>query len=222
MNREQWLNTFSEAYDYSGIPFTDEIKQHLLSIEKENEAESYPGGIEAWKNSDRLRISLESQEIMRKYFWMKAIKGDTFGSLTRVKNRLGYTLESGYGLNNGPFINLAKTYWTYYIELSDLTQSMTGRSPIPLFYIGLIVFEDTTGSLFFPKEGPEHVSLRKRRNDQISVLKKYAPEIDIERFVNESPILKADSEFEKSSGAGCFTIIAVLSITLVLLIITFI
>ena len=138
---------------------------------------------------------------------MKAVKGDTFGSLSRVKEKFGASLEVNYDLNEGPFINLAKTYWTYKIELLDLTNSFKGR--FAFFLVDLLVVENAIASVFFPITGPAYIPVAQRRQEQIRILKEYAPDMDIDRFIAESPILKADEfrEEYQASNSGCFGVV---------------
>ena len=62
----------------------------------EEELDNYPGGLEAFRKSEIFTTSLEAQEIMRKYFFKKAVKGETFGSLERAARHLGVSVEEIY------------------------------------------------------------------------------------------------------------------------------
>jgi len=133
-------------------------------------------------------IATEALEVMYDVFFRKAARGETFGDLIRVKERFGNSIEENYDLSSGPFINFAKTYWTYKLELKDLFPT---HNKLILSRI-LNEIEMTIASVFFPMPGPIKIPVKKRKEKQRELLQEFAPEIDIERFLDENPILKAD------------------------------
>ena len=54
-------------------------------------------------------------------------------------------------------------------------------------------------AIFFPTPGPSKIDPNLREAQQRLILEKYAPEIDVERFVSESPILAASGRGRKSA-----------------------
>jgi hypothetical protein len=64
-------------------------------------------------------------------------------------------------------------------------------------------------SVFFPTPGALKMPLTLRKTKQRQLLQEYAPEIDIERFLSENPILRVEA-----SRKGCFgsIMIVVLSV----------
>ena len=146
--------------------------------------------------SDRpgyIRQDAEFIEVINGYFFKKAAHGETFGPLSRIEERFGKSLEENYGLSEGPFINVAKTYWTYKLELGDLSAEYSNV----VLYTFLSEFEVNIASVFFPTQGPVGgPSVSQRKEMQRQLLQRFAPEIDIERFLSENPALRDKS--------GCF------------------
>lgn len=67
----------------------------------------------------------ECIEAVTRLFFRVAERGETFGDVGRVRERFGKTLEENYGLSTGPFMDLARAYWTYTLEFADLQPSAT-------------------------------------------------------------------------------------------------
>jgi hypothetical protein len=185
MKIEQWIDCMSESYQTLGKQFTSDKKSLLLTEFSEDCTKA------------QKEVLAEAMDIMTRFFYIKASRGETFGPVARIKEKLGSSPEENYGLSTGPFINMAKTYWTYKLEVQDLfpEHHKTLLSQI------LLKIEIDIAGLFFPSPGismPD--SLRKMT--QRKFLQEYAPMMDVERFLSESPILK------KSSGrGGCLGII---------------
>lgn len=108
MNIDQWLLQVSQAYQLAGKQLSPDKKACLLAPLSENITEL------------QKEILAEVYDIMIRFFFSKASHGETFGSISRIKERFGSSLEENYGLSSGPFIDMAKTYWTYKIEVKDL------------------------------------------------------------------------------------------------------
>ena len=53
-------------------------------------------------------------------FYRMATNGSLFGSLKRIRETFGFTLEQNYALTEGPFIKMARTYWIFKLEVEDL------------------------------------------------------------------------------------------------------
>jgi len=89
---------------------------------------------------------------------------------------------------------MARTYWTFKIEIEDLYEK---DSDLLIWQI-LYKVERNIGSLFFPLffpiPGPGHASVRKRAKTQKSQLEFFAPNMDINRFIYENPILDYESK----------------------------
>jgi len=174
VNIEQWLDQISEAYKESGKTFSANIKDLLLS--------EFSDDIVA-NNKEALN---ESIEVITCLFFSKATKGETFGLLNRIRERFGDSLEHNYNIKKGPFLNMAKTYWTFNLEITDLMPQHVDKC---IFQI-LRKIEFDISSIFFPS-GPANVTIDQRKQVQKQILDQYAPQINIDEFFTNNPILGA-------------------------------
>lgn len=182
MNIEQWLQHLSKAYQAMGESLTEEKKQILLAE------------ISGESPQHMKTVAAEAYNIMFSYFFKIAAKGTPFGDLSRVQERFGSSLEVNYGLSSGPFIDMAKTYWTYKLEVLDL---FPAHSNLALSQV-LGKVEGDVASVFFPTPGPMSIPVQHRIKTQKELLREFAPEIDIEAFISQNPILKVEA-----SRSGC-------------------
>lgn len=176
MNIEQWISVISEAYETSGVRFSPRAREILLEeLPKDNES----------INQDTDCLINESVELVTRYFFKKASLGETFGSIVRVEERFGHSLETNYDISSGPFLDVAKSYWTYREEIFDLTAQQRD------LVLAQVLFQVNTdiGSVFFPFPGPAIIWVRHRRETQMELLEKYAPEMDINAFLSNNPLL---------------------------------
>lgn len=195
MNPDQWVRIMEEAYQSTGATLSPNKRALLLADLPEN------------PNQAQREVVAEASHAMSRYFFKKVSRGETFGSLSRIREEFGMSLEENYGLSSGPFINMAKTYWTYKLEVGDLSP---GYHRLALSKI-LLKIEFDFGSIFFPTPGPMKIPLR--REAQRQVLQEYAPDVDIDRFLSESPILRA----EETRGGCLRVIIFIMSIPVAVL-----
>lgn len=162
MNINQWISCISEAYEITGKAFSSRKKEVLLeklSVDDFNKDEVDKGLFEYGVLSKPFELQDESQndvieeteEIITRYFFRKAALGETFGSINRIKEKFGNSVEENYGLSSGQFINMAKTYWTYKIEVGELFPKYHN---LVLSQVLLKVEVAIAGS-FFPTPGPE-------------------------------------------------------------------
>lgn len=107
MKVDRWLSLFEEAFHYVGKQFTAENKSFLCK--------QYNKDLPEYEKLHAFEI----MEILIRYFFSKAARGETFGPISKVESSFGQTLEENYGLTEGPFLNLAKAYWTYRFEVDD-------------------------------------------------------------------------------------------------------
>ena len=93
-------------------------------------------------------------------------------------------------------MDLARAYWTFKLEVEDFV----GEHPNTGFGAVLGKVELDTASVFFPPPGPAGaaVSLLERRERQRELLSVLAPEMDVDRFLAENPILRR----QHGSGSG--------------------
>jgi len=173
MNPTQWISEVSRAYHAMGLMFTPTKTDYLLSEYSASDAEV---------NDE---VMIETLGAMTRYFFQKASKGETFGPLGRIKVEFGRSLEENYGVSSGAFLNMAKTYWTYKVEVGDL---LHGYENILISQI-LSQLEVDIASIFFPTPGPSAIPVSKRIKAQQELLKEYAPEIDVADFLNNNPLL---------------------------------
>lgn len=191
MNPDQWIRQVEEAYQWVGATLSPNKRALLLADLPEN------------PNQALKEVVAEASDIMSRYFFKKVSQGETFGSLTRIREAFGMSLEENYGLSSGPFINMAKTYWTYKLEVGDLFPKY---HRLALSQI-LLKMENDFASIFFPTPGPMKIPVSQRREAQREVLREYAPVVDIERFLSESPILRAEA-----NKGGCLGMIALMTL----------
>jgi len=177
MNIDQWIHQVSEAYQSVGLPFSSNKKALLLAEFSEESTQ------------EQKEIVVEALDVMIRFFFRKASRGETFGSLSRIKERFGQSLEENYGMSSGPFINMAKTYWTYKLEVGDLFPEYHNLALSQV----LGKLEMDIVSVFFPTPGPMKIPVSQRRESQRQLLQEFAPEIDIERFLSDNPILRAEA-----------------------------
>lgn len=195
MNIHQWLEELSKAYQAAGLKLSDDKKNLFLRDLSEISTQ-------AEKN-----VLAEALEIMIQYFFRKASRGETFGPLARIKEFFGRSVEENYGLFSGPFINLAKTYWTYKLEVSDL---LPQHGNLALSRM-LSEIEVLIAAHFFPTPGPARITVSELKEAQRKILGEYAPDIDVERFLSENPVLRA-----LERRGGCLGVLLVFVGTLVL------
>lgn len=201
MHRAQWAELIVEACRAEGKNDPG-LREFLLSP-------IMTKTVSPQERAEMLAIS----EVMIRLFFRKAATGETFGPLEKMLPRFGTTLEAKYRLAEGPFINLARTYWTYAEELTDLPPEMQHHviSNV-LAYVDLFV-----QSRFFPTHGSAKMSVRKRARAQRDLLQKYVPEIDIERFLSESPVLKEEAAVGQYFSWAILIVIVIGSLAIYLL-----
>lgn len=194
MNVNEWVWCVSEAYGMTGNRFSAGTRRALLEkvsmenvyADPETRADIEGGVISAVPPGVELQgEAAETEEVMRRYFFRKATYGETFGLISRVEQFPRASIEENYQLRNGPFINLAKTYWTFKMEVCDL---FPDYHDLVLAQV-LTRVEGDIASVFFPTPGPVVIWVRQRRQQQRQLLERYAPEIDIEAFLKNNPIL---------------------------------
>ncbi len=174
MNIDRWISCISEAYGITGGILSPYAKEVLLG--------KLPGNNLSKSQND---IVEETREVIRRYFFRKAAHGEIFGPISRIKEKFGNSVEENYSLSSGPFVDMAKTYWTYKIEAEDLLPKYHNLALSQV----LLQIEGDIASIFFPTPGPMVIWVRQRRETQRQLLKQYAPEIDIGTFLENNPIL---------------------------------
>ena len=182
MNIDEWAIQVSTAYQSVGLTFSSDKQSALFSAFSDIQPEI------------QNEITTEALDVMTRFFFKRASTGETFGALGRFENLFGRSIEENYGLPSGPFINMAKTYWTFRFEVDDISPK---DHDLALSKI-LRTLESTIAGLFFPTPGPIKIPTRKRRKDQREVLQEYAPQIDIDSFLGNNPILGASLQDKKS------------------------
>ena len=147
MNIEQWSQLVTSVFKEKGTQISSGKENFLLSILPETTTIA------------QKKIISETIDVMWEFFFKKASHGKTFGSLSRINERFGNTIEENYGLSRGPFINMTKTYWTYKLEVDDLYPN----------YHHLVLskilkgIEEDIASLFFPTPGPMKIPVKKKK-----------------------------------------------------------
>ena len=124
-----------------------------------------------------------AMQAMRHLFFQKVMLGEPFGDVARVEKKFHASLETNYRVGPGPFLTLAQVYWTFKIEVGDLTPEYTQTLLAQL----LIETEVELGSVFFPTAGPLSIPVETRREAQTALLHQHAPSFEIDRFIAENP-----------------------------------
>jgi len=196
MNTDQWIACILEAYKMTGGTFSPHKKEMLLgklpedtlNIDEDTryafEHSLFTKGFVAQDKSLNDIIE-ETTESVTCYFFRKVVLRETFGSITKVEQKFGNSLEANYNISNCPFIDMAKTYWTYKIEVKDLFPK---HHNLVLSQI-LLRIEKDIASVFFPTPGPSIIWIRQRREKQRQLLERYASGINISAFLENNPIL---------------------------------
>jgi len=201
MNVREWILCVSKAYQKAGKELSRITKTRLLEkLPLENLAgdQAQKGMLEMGVASSfspglggELPIDLvETEELVTHYFFRKAGRGELFGLIARLKGRFGNPrfgnpIKKNYELAEGPFVNMAKTYWTYKLEVHDLFPEYYN---VVLSQV-LLRVENDVASVFFPTPGSAVIWVRQRRQQQRKTLEEYAPDIDIDRFLKNNPLL---------------------------------
>lgn len=196
MNIDQWISCISEAYEIIGETLSPRKKQILLGeLSEDNlnrdEDTRYAIAFGVIKKPLTIQDEFlndvidETTELVTRYFFKKVALRETFGSIIRVEQRFGCSLETNYDISSGPFIDMTKTYWTYRLEIEEL---------FPKYYNlvlsqVLLQVEGDIGSVFFPFPGPSIIWVGQRREKQRQLLEQYTPEMDIDAFLDNNPIL---------------------------------
>ena len=209
MTIQQWLRHFEKAYalPYRNDVGTDQwVSRKFTQEEKTFLLQEYSQDLV----SAQQQHVLEVVQIFTRYFFRQALNGDTFGHIEKVRLEFGKTLEEQYGLQNGPFLNLAKTYWTFRLEL-DQDQYSPSNKYTPLLFPILRTVEMNISGTFFPTPGPKTMSVAQRAMRHEQILKEFAPQIDAKRLISESPILKMEA------SRGCFGVMLLMASLMVFL-----
>lgn len=207
MPNDEWLKHFEEAYK---LPFRNDIrvdrweKREFSPKEREFLLSEYS---EEFKNLHQQAIK-DIVQIMTRYLFKKAAQGYTFCTLEKIESIFGRTLEQNYGVSTGYFYNLAKTYWTFKVQLDEEALQYVQGKNTTLFFMILRTAEVNIASGFFPTGS--YVS----EENQRQILKEFAPKINIEKFISENPMLKTG----KSGCLGILLIIPILFVSMFVLI----
>jgi hypothetical protein len=135
---------------------------------------------------EALRLAGDIMNAMTQEFWRRVCAHEVFGDTKRIENHFGRSLENNYGVSAGPFLDLAKTYWTYKLEMFDILPKHSDR------WLGqaLMEMEFSIAKLFFPMPGPITMPKKLRKLTQREYLKAFAPTFAIEQYLKENPMLK--------------------------------
>lgn len=196
MNIDGWISCISEAYEITGGTLSPGIKEILLRELPEDDLnldEATRAGLEVGVFAKGIVLEDESlndvieetRELVTRHFFKKVVLKETFGPLRKVEERFGTSLEGNYQVSDCPFIDMAKAYWTYKLELGELFPKYHS---LVLSQI-LLQVERDIGSVFFPTPGPSILWVRQRRERQRQLMEEYAPQIDIDAFLENNPIL---------------------------------
>lgn len=173
MTPDEWVARIRRAFVAAGEDPPPEVESMLLA-----DMPSEP-------TADELAFVELVREFLLREILRVAADHDAFGDPRRIATQFGESLEDNYGLSSGPFIDVAHAYWTFKIEFRDLFPAH--RKSALYSVLGLV--EQDIGSVFFPTPGPITAPVDQRREMQRHLLTRFAPTLDVERFLAESPIL---------------------------------
>lgn len=186
MNIDEWIGEVKKACKAFGKILTAPEKEMLLRdiIEKPSTFDDTDRLVtESMAAEMQRELICEIGELFTHYVFRKASNSKTFGDVHRVEERFGTSIEKTYSLNSGPYLNLAKAYWTFKIELRDLLiQEPTHREKVIVQILNTV--EQEIGWSFFPLSGPLTVPTAIRKREQKEFLEKYAPDTDIEGIID--------------------------------------
>ncbi len=139
MKAEKWINEIKLLILDSGQPLP--LKAEHILLRKE---------IDAQTSAAHLEFMELVEYVVFQSIFRRAEAGQAFGSEAKIKEQFGHSLEENYGVTKGPFLNLARAYWTFKMELADLRDELPGSALL----LVLEKVELKFGSVFFPTPGP--------------------------------------------------------------------
>jgi hypothetical protein len=202
MTNEEWLNLIEEAYR---CPFREDIrvdKWDKLKFDEKEKSFLLSKYSKEYANQHQEHI-LRIVQVFTRFLFNKALNGETFCDSSKIRQEFGKTLEQHYKVTSGPFLNFAYTYWTFRFQL-DEDHYRQPKEHVPLFFPILRTVEMNISGSFFPSGGQVNAENQKQ------ILQEYAPEINIERFLSDNPLL--------SKKGGCLgSVIFLLFLTVFLI-----
>jgi hypothetical protein len=178
MKIDDWLNCVELAVTQAGHS-TDESTRKFLQ-------DPLP---ETMLPDHKMFFTSTHDAVFRMLF-QKALVGGTFGPLERVREQFGQSVEENYGKSIGPFIQLARSYWTFKLEMGDLWEAHRETA----LYKILHKIEFDVAAAFFPS------SQNASKMSQKTLFSRYCPEMDVEAFFADNPYFGA-------GGSGCLGVV---------------
>ncbi len=239
MNLHEWCALLSQAYKVHGSVFSDEKRgislekievptlpsqEEIAKIKTLSPKEIDPskchelymnlvhiGSISLLRNIRRecLQTCEELSDILLREFFRKVCNSESFGDESRIKKRFNISFFENYKVSSGPFYDIARTYWTFKLEMEDLFPE---QYDIILSQILKSIDFEIAG-LFFPTPGPSKIPFKERIKAQEKTLATYAPDFDRDNFFKNNPVLdklKVDDE-AKWPGVTLIIIFAVIA-----------
>lgn len=203
MNEDQWLKFFEDAYRHHGKEFNPYERHVLLSINPQSD--NPPKDLSKQQFDQLMGIS----EIVMRYFWHMVCKGDTFFPKEIIREKIGLSVEQYSGLQDGPFLDLWNTYWTFRITLDEYGMENSEHCKFNYFQI-LRNVETKVAGVFIPSPGPMKYDAD-LKSIQEKILKEYAPALDVKRFLSGSPALR------RQQNQGCLNAVIMLTSVAVLI-----
>jgi hypothetical protein len=185
MTNSQWIRLFETAYNF---PFRDDIRVDAWK-KREFTDDERKFLLSRYSDESASRDSNHIEDIVQiftRFFFKVAAQGGVFCPREKIELEFGKSIEENYGISQGPFLNLAKTYWSFRLALDEDGEKQGDNfgSNVPLFYMILRTVEVNVGGVFFPSGG------NAEKHKQAQVLREFAPEIDIVQFISENPMFK--------------------------------
>lgn len=183
MNIDQAKLLVSEAFKEDGRTLSRELKELAFT----------PQSRAAW-DGNKLKIAEITNAVQRK-FWRAVENGECIGNPAKVEAKLGKSVEEQFNSYDGPFLDLARAYWTYKIEIQELMHEH-GDLAVSHALQGL---EIKLRQLFFPTPDMLHVSEEMIKSAQLDNLSQFAPSIDAFKLIEDNAIARKG----RTENSGC-------------------
>jgi len=180
---DQWIQLIKHGFKLCGEESESDVAEMLLFP-----AAGADGGVE--------QGLMESfREPILALIIRTAVAKQLFTSAEHLIQTFGTGMQGRF---RGYYLDLARAYWSYRLAVDDLRR----EHPELLLTSILSSAEVEFASLFFPSPGPAAVPRALRKNIQLQVLSRWAPEWDISTFMAQNP----------TARSGCLAAVALLLI----------
>ena len=204
MNVNEWIILLEDCYQNNGRVFSENEKNVFLNsfpenliemVEDSNTQQACMSGTISLIDNLPMPENAMSQynercDLIINYFVHLYENGRNFGSIDKIKETYGTSLNEKYNINTGLFFDFANTYWTFKVEIMELFNIYSSNK----YFIShiLVKCEVFIAQIFFPSPGPDSLSDFERIGAQKEFLKSFSPSTDIDAFISSNPTLSVD------------------------------